>query len=360
MSKKRILTIVGARPQFIKASVVSRAILSIPEFEEKILHTGQHFDANMSDLFFEELSIPKPYKNLNVANNGLHGEHTAKMLTLIEREAIKIKPDIGLIYGDTNSTLAAALAVSKLGIPVAHVEAGTRCLNRSVPEELNRIVTDHLSSLLFCSTDESKENLESEGIKKNVYRVGDVMIDSIFMFKDLAMQVESAFVPDGEYFLLTLHREENTTNPIVLKKMMKAFSKSTKEIIFPIHPRTKNIIQKNDINVPEVITMIEPQGYLEMIRLLEKTSAVFTDSGGLQKEAVAMQKRCFTLREETEWMETVREGWNILLGNDPDKIESALVEADRPFSKSPFPTENYFGDGHASFKIANHLLEFVR
>lgn len=361
--KKKILTIVGARPQFIKISVISKAIKTIPELDEMILHTGQHFDTNMSESFFEELGIPKPYKNLNIENTGKQGEHTAKMLIEIEKEIIDQKPVLVLVVGDTTSTLAGALAASKLHVPVAHVEAGMRCYNQKVPEEVNRVITDHISSILFCSTQESVENLSKENISKNVYQVGDVMIDSILLFKKMAEQNKpTPLIQDlitKDYLLLTLHRQETTDSPDALQNIFTALSKSRMKIVFPIHPRTKNVLQKKKITLPSTVMLIEPQGYLDMIRLISSAKAVFTDSGGLQKEAVVLGKRCFTLREQTEWTETVKEGWNSLLGYNPDLIVKALDEAGQLITKSAFPTEKYYGDGQASYKIANHLKQYL-
>jgi len=362
MSKK-LLTIVGARPQFVKAAMVSKAVVEHGNFEEKILHTGQHFDANMSDLFFEEMSIPKPYKNLSLAGAGLHGSHTGMMLAKLEEEMISLKPDMVLVYGDTNSTLAGALAASKLHIPIAHVEAGMRCYNKKVPEEVNRVIADHLSAILLCSTQESVQNLAKESIDRSVYHVGDVMVDAVYFFKIFGEQQmasnEIKQLIDQDYFLLTLHRQETTDNPDHLGNIFKALAKSKKKIIFPIHPRTKNVLAKHNITVPSSVILTEPQGYIDMIRLIANSKAVFTDSGGLQKESVVLQKRCYTLREQTEWTETVKEGWNTLLGYDSDRILSALEEATHPVSKSPFPTEKYYGDGHASRKVVEHISKYL-
>lgn len=360
MSKKKILTIVGARPQFVKAAMISRSFQKIPSIQEVILHTGQHFDSNMSDLFFTELSIPTPYKNLNIVGAGLHGDHTARMLTAVEKEIIDIKPDAVMLYGDTNSTLAGALAAAKLHVPVAHVEAGMRSFNRKMPEEINRVISDHLSSILFCSTQESVTNLHNENIKNHVYHVGDVMIDAIYLFQEMARKKKVSGDLPKDYYLLTLHRQESTDKEETLQEIFSALSKTSVQIIFPAHPRTKNLIQKYGIKLSNMIHITEPVGYLDMIQLISQARAVFTDSGGLQKEAIVLGKKCFTLREETEWTETVKEGWNKILGRDYANIVNALkVAADPISSMKPFPTEKYYGDGKAAEKIVQHFADFL-
>lgn len=360
--KKNILTIVGARPQFIKASVVSRALLSYDNIQEYILHTGQHFDSNMSDLFFEELSIPKPYKNLNLSGSGLHGAHTANMLTMIEQEMMSLKPDFVLLYGDTNSTLSGALAAAKLHVPIGHVEAGARNYDKKIPEEVNRIISDHLATFLFCSTEEHAENLRKENIENGVYYVGDVMIDSLYLFKKLADQkVSSLDAPVNDpYILLTLHRQETTADISVFKQVIEGFRHSPVKIIFPMHPRTRNFIKTHNIQLPEQIFCIDPVGYLDMIHLISKCKAVFTDSGGLQKESVALQKKCYTIFEQTAWPETVNEGWNFIVGRSTEKITSALQEAVKTNPTVPFPTAKYYGAGNASDKIAKIISESLK
>ncbi len=361
--KNTILTIVGARPQFVKATVVSKALLNCQGIQELILHTGQHFDVNMSDLFFEELSIPKPYKNLNLSGSGLHGAHTASMLAEIEQEILAIKPGLVLIYGDTNSTLAAAVAASKLHVPIAHVEAGARNFDKKIPEEINRIISDHLSTLLFCSTEDHTQNLRKEGIVSGVHHVGDVMIDSLYLFKKLADKKGPSFdIPfiNEKFVLLTLHRQETTADISVFNKVIEGFLKSPVKVIFPIHPRTRNLIKKNGIELPKQIITIDPVGYLDMICLLSKCMSVFTDSGGLQKETVALGKKCYTIFEQTAWPETVEEGWNFILGRETNKIADALQDAIVPNHRPSFPTAKYYGNGDAAVKIANIMVPYLK
>ena len=353
--RKKIVTILGARPQFIKAAAVSRVISGHTDLEEFIIHTGQHYDYKMSDLFFEELNIPKPHINLAVGS-GHHGEQTGEMLKLIERELFKIKPDLVLVYGDTNSTLAGALAATKMHIPVAHVEAGLRSFNRKMPEEINRIVTDHLSDFLFAPTQSAITNLSNEGISKDkVYDSGDVMFDAILFYQDKADQVSSVFkdleLKGKPFVLTTIHRAENTDSPEKLRSIMSALNKisETKTVVFPIHPRTKGVLKDiYNTTLNKDFRLIDPVGYLDMIALQKNCSLIITDSGGVQKEAFLNKKYCLTVRNETEWVELVENGFNFLV--NPIDILPDLVNKvwDKPFDSSGFQP---YGDGSAASKI---------
>lgn len=351
---KRILTVIGARPQFIKASVVSRAIKKYGCFNEIILHTGQHFDANMSDIFFEQLNIPRPAIQLDI-NGGSHGKMTGQMLQEIEKSLFDYKPDCVLVYGDTNSTLAGALAASKLQIPVAHVEAGLRSYNRNMPEEINRLLTDQLSSVLFCPTQVAANNLEAEGITRaaEVHMVGDVMFDTSLLFSDHAKEVPNIASSFG---LATLHRAENTDDPERLSNIVSALNyihNNLFEVVIPLHPRTRKLLAEYGIEL--TCKTIEPVSYLEMIWLLQRTECVLTDSGGLQKEAYFFSKPCVTLRDETEWVELVEAGGNTLVGADPEKI----ITAAQRYRNIPLSCNSYiYGDGHAAEKIVNQLRNY--
>ncbi len=354
----KILTIVGARPQFVKAAMVSKALKKHRNIQEKVLHTGQHYDPEMSKIFFDQLKIPRPYKNLKVGS-GPQGEQTARMLEGIEQECLKLKPDCLLIYGDTNSTTAGALAASKLHIPIAHVEAGLRSFNPRMPEEINRIISDRLSTTLFVPTAVAASHLKKEGIRKGIHRVGDVMIDAIYFFRTQAQKMSKknfqSLIPEEPYFVLTLHRAENTNDLSRLRAILKGLSCSPLPIIFPIHPRTSAILKKENLSLPNTVRPYKPVSYLEMILLQDQSQAVWTDSGGMQKEAVVLGKPCYTLRDETEWVETVESGWNQLLGAKETKIKKALTQSlNRPPLKR-FPTRRYYGDGKAAEKIAQIL-----
>lgn len=356
----KIVTIVGARPQFIKASVVSAALA--PSFEEVIVHTGQHYDRNMSDVFFEELSIPHPKYNLGVGS-GSHGRQTGEMLIRIEEVLQKEQPDILLVYGDTNSTLAGALAASKLHIPVAHVEAGLRSYNRRMPEEQNRVLTDHISTWLFCPTQTAADNLKKEGITEGVSIPGDVMLDSVLHFLKLAKANPEKTAIYGTlgispkaYRLATLHRAETTDGglPAVLR-IFRAFEQLPQPVVLPIHPRTRPLAEQAIRQEGfQNIKLIDPVGYLEMLLLTSGAKQVLTDSGGLQKEAWFMEVPCITLRHETEWVETLTGSWNVLCSLDTaDILEKALHTVPDPAARGLMP----FGDGSASQKIAATLLK---
>jgi UDP-GlcNAc3NAcA epimerase len=312
----KILTVVGARPQFVKAAAVSRAILAEGGLEEVIVHTGQHFDPGMSDIFFEELEIPTPKHALDIHGGG-HGDMTGRMMIALEPVMLAEKPDWVLIYGDTNSTLAGALVAAKLHIPVAHVEAGLRSFNRRMPEEINRVAADHLSALLLCPTNAAIANLAKEGIAAGVHAVGDVMYDATLFAIEKAKThsriLETLGLTPGGYDVSTIHRAESTDDPARLTEIASwlAAKAAVRPLILPLHPRTRNALARTGISLDGVRT-IDPVGYLDMAQLLAGAVEVYTDSGGLQKEAYFHRKLCTTLRDETEWVETLSSGWNCL------------------------------------------------
>ncbi|MCM8711289.1 UDP-N-acetylglucosamine 2-epimerase (non-hydrolyzing) [Clostridium sp. SYSU_GA19001] len=349
----KILTVIGARPQFIKAAAVSNVIRK--KHNEILVHTGQHYDENMSKVFFDELGIPKPDYNLSVGSGG-HGFQTGSMLIKLEEIYTSEKPDLILVYGDTNSTLAGALCGSKLLIPVAHVEAGLRSFNKAMPEEQNRILTDHISKYLFVPTVSAEKNLKLEGITEGVYNIGDVMYDGILHFKKVAEKKSSIIdkleLSKGEYILTTIHRAENTNNINRLKNIIEALNESEVHIVLPLHPRTKKYIQDYGLYFSHNVTVIEPIGYLDMIALEMHSKKIVTDSGGVQKEAFFMQKPCVTMRDETEWIETVENGWNIIAGTDKQKILDGILNFVPTMEQ-----ENIFGDGTAAEKIVNIISE---
>lgn len=350
----KIVSVVGARPQFIKCAPVSRTIRK--HHEEILIHTGQHYDPEMSDVFFEELDIPKPDYNLGIGS-GTQGEQTGKMLIEIEKVLLKEKPDIVLVYGDTNSTLAGALAASKLHIKVAHVEAGLRSFDRAMPEEINRVITDHISNILFCPTDTAVMNLKNEGITEGVYNVGDVMVDALQYNKKIA-ESKSTILQDlnlnpKDFLLATVHRASNTDNKKNLSSIVEAFSDAEETIVFPIHPRTRKYLKEYNLweKVLKNTKVIHPVGYLDMLKLESNARKILTDSGGVQKEAYMLGVPCITLRDNTEWVETVEEGWNILAGVNYEKIKKLIKEFEIP-KKS----RKIFGNGKAAIKISE-LLE---
>lgn len=352
MTLKTILTIVGARPQFIKAAPVSRALAG--HFTEVLVHTGQHYDYGMSEVFFEEMDMRAPDFNLG-AGGGSHGEQTGRMLIELEKVIAQVKPDCVLVYGDTNSTLAGALAAAKAGIPLAHVEAGLRSFNRSMPEEINRVLTDHVSDLLFCPTEAAVENLSKEGIVKGVHRTGDVMYDALLhnlhLSRDRLSLLSQLGVKRKEYALATIHRAGNTDAPARIQSILDALGFLSTRVIFPIHPRTRIKIKEWRCVVPANVTLIEPLGPLDILQVQEHAECILTDSGGMQKEAYLLGVRCITLREETEWVETVAAGWNRLAGVDAKKIQS-LYESWKPEGERPA----LYGDGHAAEQICGILL----
>jgi len=321
-----LVTVVGARPQFIKAAVVSHALIKAG-ITERIVHTGQHYDPGMSDVFFSELGIPAPAINLDV-RSGSHGAQTGKMMVELEAYLEGHRPDWLLVYGDTNSTIASSLVGAKMGLPVAHVEAGLRSFNQKMPEEINRIVTDRLSKLLFCPTQTAVEHLGKEGMTKGVHLTGDVMLDATRFFAQRARDsrpLASILGPDvpQPYFLATIHRAENTDHPERLKSILAAFAQIEKTIVWPIHPRTRNLL--SSYVLPGNVRVIDPVPYVSMLTLISSASKVLTDSGGLQKEAVWLNRPCITMRDETEWTETLEGGWNQIVGADTQKIVQAVL-----------------------------------
>jgi len=354
----KIITVIGARPQFIKAAMVSK-VLANNGIEELIVHTGQHYDNNMSDIFFEEMEIPKPSYNLDI--NGLtHGAMTGQMLEKIENILIFEKPDMVLVYGDTNSTLAGALAASKMHIKVAHVEAGLRSFNMKMPEEINRILTDRISNILFCPTKEAVSNLEKEGydnISAKIVLSGDVMQDAAIFYSQKARKPNLEL--PNKFSLCTLHRAESTDDTAILTNLFHALddiANSDNSIVMPLHPRTKaklNGLNYNFSSSP--ILFINPVGYLEMIWLLKNCNYVLTDSGGLQKEAYFFRKKCLTLRNETEWVELVEHGFNYLAGTDCHKILETYSLMQK---KEPDFTTNLYGNGKAGEAIVKAIKSF--
>lgn len=355
-----IFTIVGARPQFIKSAPMSLA-LKENGLQETIIHTGQHYDQNMSDVFFSELGIPKPTYNLQISGTN-HGKQTGRMLEAIESILIKEKPTYVLVYGDTNSTLAGALAASKLHIPVIHIEAGLRCFNPKMPEEINRVLTDHMSTILFSPSKNSSKNLRKEGISENkIYEVGDIMYDSVLLFEKGSQQ--NSYILDllnlkgTKYFLATIHRAENTDSDTNLINIFENLNKLAKDItcIFPLHPRTKKTLLKLNINTSN-IKFIDPVGYIDMLQLTRNADFVVTDSGGLQKEAFFLKTPCITLRAETEWVELVELGHNKLI--DPQNISyKSLMKAIDSFSEFPKEADNVYGSGNTARTICKILTD---
>ncbi|MCD1294909.1 UDP-N-acetylglucosamine 2-epimerase (non-hydrolyzing) [Methanocella sp. CWC-04] len=349
----KIVTVVGARPQFIKCAPVSREIRK--EHMEILVHTGQHYDHDMSDIFFEELGIPKPDYNLGVGSAS-HGKQTGEMLAGIETILIKEKPDIVLVYGDTNSTIAGALAASKLQIKIVHVEAGLRSFDRTMPEEINRVVTDHLSDILFCPTKTSEQNLLNEGIINGVHYIGDVMVDALAYNLSLANEkskiISKLNIENGKYLVVTIHRPNNTDEKSNLVSIIESLIEANKKVIFPVHPRTKKYLINyglfEHIQKQKNIELIEPLGYLDMLQLMANSDKIITDSGGIQKEAYMLKIPCITIRDKTEWIETLDDNWNILTGSNKNRIIEAIKDIKRPKSN-----KNIFGDVGVSKKIRN-------
>ena len=354
---RKIITVVGARPQFIKSATLSRQF-KLLGIEEKIIHTGQHFDANMSEIFFDEMEIPKPAYQLDI-HGVSHGAMTGRMLEGIEKILMTEKPDGVLVYGDTNSTLAGALAAAKLHIPVIHVEAGLRSFNMEMPEEINRILTDRISNALFCPTDTAVNNLMREGFDNmpiQIIKNGDVMQDAAMYYADKA-QLKSDIIRKAglnKFVLATIHRQENTDNPENLKNIIEGLNAIHKEIpvVVPMHPRTRNILAQN-YQLPD-FTIIDPVGYFDMIMLLKSCEMVITDSGGVQKEAFFFAKHCITLREQTEWVELVENGFNLLVGSDIDKLRDAF---DFFRTKKSDFSINLYGNGKAAEMAAAEIFK---
>lgn len=320
----RVVSIVGARPQFVKAAAVSRELRTAAT--EILVHTGQHYDVGMSDVFFDELGIPEPDLNLEVGS-GTHGRQTGRMLERIEEVLLEERPDWVLVYGDTNSTLAGALAAAKLHIHVAHVEAGLRSFRRDMPEEVNRVVTDHVSNLLFCPTQTAVDHLGAEGVTEGVMLVGDVMVDAIGLVRDRidADRLRRLRV-DGPYLLATLHRAENVDDAQRLAQALGVLAAMPERVVIPVHPRTAAAMQRHDLTWPANVTPLAPVGYIDMLTLVAAADAVLTDSGGLQKESVLLGTPCITLRKETEWVETVDAGMNRVVDLDAQVAREALEE----------------------------------
>lgn len=354
----KVLTVVGARPQFVKAAAVSRVLRAQPGVTEILVHTGQHFDANMSDIFFDQMGIPRPDHHLGVAGGG-HGQMTGRMLEALESLMLKESPDWVLVYGDTNSTLAGALAAVKLHIPVAHVEAGLRSHNMHMPEEINRVMTDRVSHVLFCPTELAIQNLRKEGfdtLDAEILNVGDVMLDAALYYRSRAQFPENLSAKidlDAPFILCTVHRAENTDDPERLRGIIEGLDRVHKDIpiVLSLHPRTKQKLK--DFGLEPNVHLIEPVGYFEMIWLLEHCRLVITDSGGLQKEAWFFDKACVTLREETEWMELVKVGGNRLVAADASAIYLAVKEAMK--SNVDFSI-NLYGGGEAANRIVERLV----
>lgn len=347
----KVISIVGARPQFIKAAVVSRVLRK--EHTEILVHTGQHYDDEMSAIFFRDLDIPEPEYNLSIGS-GSHGWQTGQMLQGIEKILRNEHPDWVLVYGDTNSTLAGALAAAKLHIPVAHVEAGLRSFNRQMPEEINRVLADHASDLLLCPSQTAVDNLAKEGLTDRVHLVGDVMYEALMFAAKRAPQrstiLEDLDLEEKGYLVATVHRAENTDNPDHLHEILSAFNALDEPVVFPVHPRTRNAIQRIEYTPASHVQLIEPVGYLDMVRLMQASRMVLTDSGGMQKEAYWLKVPCVTLRDETEWVETVAAGWNVIVGADGQRILRAVRSLAPPAERPAL-----YGNGQAAERCVDLL-----
>ncbi len=350
----KILTAIGARPQFVKTAILSEELRK-RGVEEILVHSGQHYDDLMSDVFFRELGIPQVDENYGVGS-GTHGAQTAEMLARFERSIMAHKPDCVLVHGDTNSTLAAALAAVKLEVPVAHNEAGLRSYNRSMPEEHNRVLTDHCSDLLFCPFQSAVETLAKEGITNGVHIIGDVMFDVSLRFRSIAEKqskvLKTIGMKRGEYVLVTLHRPYNVDDPERMNALLSAMGKVDQQLVFPVHPRTRANFDRMGIELPENVLGIDPLGYLDFMQLEANAAMILTDSGGVQKEAYFVERPCVTVRPETEWVETVEAGWNRLLWDNLDELPAMLSERWWP-EEHP----DLYGDGNASVRLADILVE---
>jgi UDP-N-acetylglucosamine 2-epimerase (non-hydrolysing) len=353
----KIASVVGARPQFVKAAPVSQA-LADARHEELLVHTGQHYDDVMSDVFFEELDIDEPAYNLDVGS-GTHGRQTGDMMARFEAVVEAEDPDAVLVYGDTNSTLAGALVAAKCNVTLANVESGLRSFDQSEPEEVNRVLAEQVSDVLFAPTDSAVENLAREGVTDGVHQVGDVMLDVMLWARDVARErstvLDDLDLTEGEYALSTVHRAQNTDDPDVLADIMTGLVEAPLEVVLPVHPRTEKRLREHGLyeGVAKDLTLVDPLGYFDFVRALDGASRVATDSGGVQKEAFFLDTRCVTLREETEWVETVDAGWNTLVGSDPDAIVRELGTDAVPDEKP-----DLFGDGTAAERIAEALSEY--
>ena len=352
----KIMSIVGARPQFIKLAPLSRYLRQ--RHQEILVHTGQHYDANMSQVFFQELDIPPPDYNLGVSSAS-PARQVGEMLARLEEVVGREKPQAMMVYGDTNSTLAGALVAAQAHIPLIHVEAGLRSYNRQMAEEINRVVADHLATLLCCPTENAVRNLAREGITRGVYNTGDVMYDAVLYHSDLARQrspiLSCLGLQAGSYLLATVHRAENTDRLERLAAIVAAFNSLAEPLVWPIHPRTRKMLAQLDLPLQSHIQAMEPVGYLDMLALEMNARAILTDSGGVQKEAYFLGVPCVTLREETEWVETVQAGWNVLAGTERERI---IAAAQRPRPQGERPA--FFGNGQAHEVIVNLIGEVVR
>lgn len=356
-NKFHVVTVVGARPQFIKAAAVSPQLLNTGVINESIIHTGQHFDSAMSDVFFDEMSIPAPRVNLGIGG-GSHGQNTGRMIEALEKVFIEMSPDAVLVYGDTDSTLAAAISASKLALRLVHVEAGLRSFRRSMPEEINRVLTDHVSDVLYAPSQRAVELLDVEGIRgAKVVNVGDVMLDVAKRFSSLAKERSSVLdrlgLRPAAYQILTLHRKENVDDRMTLIRVLDAIGNASLPTVFLVHPRTAKMLAKFQIVVPLNIRLIEPVGYIDMLCLVKNCRLVLTDSGGLQKEAYFLGCPCVTLRDETEWIELLEIGVNRLTGTDPARIVQAITE----MTMAVNIPEGVYGNGNAAERIANDLAK---
>ena len=350
----RIVSVVGARPQFVKAAAVTRALRSRPGVSEVLVHTGQHYDREMSDVFFAELGLPEPDRSLGVGS-GTHAAQTAAIMVALEPVLEQEHPGLVVIYGDTNTTLAGALVASKMQVPIAHVEAGMRSFNRDMPEEINRLLADHVTALHLCATDTAAHNLNAEGITDGVHMVGDVMADVLYLSLPHRRRaaLDDAGVSPGSYHVLTLHRAGNTDDPARLEAILRAAAKLDRPVVFPVHPRTAKAMAAAGIRADGSLRPVAPAGYLDFLALTSDARAVLTDSGGVQKEAYLLGVPCVTLRAETEWPETVATGWNVLADADADSI---IAGADRT---PPRERPELFGDGHAAERIADLCAGFA-
>jgi len=352
----KIATIVGARPQFIKAAPISKVIRR--EHKEILIHTGQHYDYELSNVFFKELNIPEPDYNLDIGSAS-HGIQTARMIEKIEDVLTKENPDFLIIYGDTNSTLSAVIAASKMHIPIGHVEAGLRNFDLMIPEEVNRVVADKLSSLLFAPTKMAIENLKNEGITNGVFLTGDVMYDLLLQSRSIItrqeLKINGIIVEQFDYYLATIHRQENTNNIDHLREILNALSKLDKKVILPMHPRTKKIIINNSITYGDNINIIAPVGYFEFIKLLTNSKKIITDSGGAQKEAYLLKIPCITIFPSTSWIETVEDGWNKLVNASEEEIIEAVLSDFNNTKHSP-----HYGNGNAAEIIISKINNYFK
>lgn len=361
---KKILTVVGARPQFVKAAPVTKAIKETMNLIEVMVHTGQHYDINMSETFFDDLEIPQPKYNLSVGS-GSHGAQSGEIMKRLEPVLLEEHPDVVIIYGDTNSTLAAAVTAAKLHMTGAHIEAGLRSFNRSMPEEINRVVADHVSSFLFCPTTTGVQNLAKEGITKNVFNTGDVMYDVVLQFSHKAEEkshiLSDLRLENKAYILATVHRAENADSRKRLSNIFLALKEMSEEtvVVVPLHPRTRNMIRRFELDHHlEGILLIEPVGFLDMLSLEKNARLIATDSGGVQKEAYFNRVPCVTLRDETEWVETIEAGWNVLAKVDSVEEMTNAMRRSLEFTGGRGKIDEY-GDGRASMKIVRTLKSFL-